>query len=108
MEMPFDYLKPEVNRPDLYESRSTIQQSRGVTNTNKNVISTLAIIFISGLIFITLVAWADVLRSYIDTIYVDKIINRQAKSRLIFAIVITIISLLSSLIIGYFVLKYNK
>lgn len=102
MSFPFDYLKPELNRPDIYSEQSTIKSPRGPSGKNQSFISNILIIVISALIFITLIAWADVLRSYIDSININEIIKSQTKSRFWFAIFITLISCFTCLILYYF------
>ena len=108
MSFPFDYLKPEFNRPDIYSEQSTIKGPHGSSRKDQSIISNLLIIVISALIFITLIAWADVLRSYIDSIHVNEIIKSQTKSRLWFAIFITLISCFSLTILYYFYYIYKQ
>jgi len=95
-----DYLQPEINRPDLYEQQSFIVKDiRGPSASQMNksdvtILYTIGIIILSAVIFITFVSWADVLRSYFDSKYINPIIETQTKARIYYAITITLISLI--------------
>lgn len=112
-----DYLSEDINRPDLYEERSFIVKDiHGPSDRRKtssvvalgtgtaspstkgrnlgSLLYTIGIIILSAAIFITLVSWSDVLRSWFDTKYVNPIIGDQLKSRIYFATTITIISII--------------
>jgi len=102
MSLPFDYLDPKLNRPDLYSEQSTIKSKRAVSKPGQSVIANLLVIIMSSLIFITIFAWADVLRSYLDSLHVNEIIKNQTNSRIWFAILATLITCLSLVIIYYF------
>ena len=110
-----DYLQPEINRPDLYEERSFVikdirgpssssMKKRDVTDVHKTKMNaplyTIAIIILSAVIFITLVSWADVLRSWFDTKYINPIIGQQLKSRIYYASTITIIGFIVLIVLG--------
>ncbi|CAH6419306.1 Hypothetical protein HVR_LOCUS507 [uncultured virus] len=58
------------------------------------VLYTVGVIVLSAAIFITLVSWADVLRSWFDTKYINPIIGQQLKARIYFATTITIIAII--------------
>ena len=102
-----DYLRPEVSRPDIYEERSFLvkdlhgpnpkdRRDKSKPNTNKlgTLLYTIGVIILSALIFVTIIAWVDVLRSWFDSKYVNSIISIQTKSRIYFSITITIIALI--------------
>jgi len=57
------------------------------------IISTLGIIFLSALIFVTLVAWLEVIRSYIDFKVVNEVIKEVFKARFYYALVVSAIAL---------------
>lgn len=117
----FDYLRPEINRPDLFEQQAYQIQGGGGGNTRslmRNIGSqtpqsvqrydasgnerspllslyyTVGLIVLSAAIFLTLAAWSNVLLSWFDSMYVSPIVSTVTRSRLYFAITITIISLL--------------
>lgn len=118
-----DYLNEDINRPDLYEEQSFIVKDiHGPSSTdnqvkNKNIhyhyhqwnpmkgknitaiLYTVGIIILSAAIFITLVSWADVLRSWFDSHYINSLIEEQLRSRIYFAITVTIISIITIFIL---------
>jgi hypothetical protein len=106
-----DYLRPDINRPDLFEDQSVIVKDvHGPSNEKsqsnqsskyKNMFYTIMIIIVSAIIFIVAISWTDVLRSWFDTKYVNPIIQEQYLSRLYFAITITIIGLVLLLLLGF-------
>ena len=113
-----EYLRPDIMRPDLYESKSFIVGDiHGPSNIDKkhskasakdNYMSTLIIIFVSAIIFVTIVSWCDVLRSYYDSKFVNDIIKAQTKARIYYASTCTII-LIITLIVAFLVWKkYTK
>jgi uncharacterized Tic20 family protein len=53
---------------------------------------TIGLIILSAAIFLTIAAWSNVLLSWFDSIYVSPAVNPITKSRLYFAITLTIIS----------------
>jgi len=105
-----DYLRPDINRPDIFEERSVVVKDvHGSSNDKsqndqsskyKNLLYTVVIIIVSAIIFILAISWTDVLRSWFDTKYVNPIIQEQYLSRLYFAITITIIGLVLLLLMG--------
>lgn len=100
-------------RPDLYTSETLVAKNpKGYipkSNTSNNL-STFIIIILSGLIFITMFSYADTLRSYLDSLFIEDIIKKQTKSRFIFAIIMTIITIIAFLIvlIVYLINKKKK
>lgn len=92
----FDYLQPSINRPDIFEERtsmkSSIYKGKQKSDTTIQVISTLSLVILSAFLFITIVAWATVLQSYIDSRVINPIIAPVTKARLWYAIVVTIIT----------------
>lgn len=107
-----EYLRPDVMRPDLYEQQSfivkdihgpsTIKESK--TKASSNYISTLIIIVVSAFIFVTVVAWFDVIRSYFDSKYINDVIKAQTKARIVYALTCLVI-LIVAMIVLYFVWK---
>lgn len=96
-----DFLADDIARPDLFEQRSTIgdfaRTAPGKPKESKswhNLFYTIGIILLSAAIFISAIAWVDVLRSWIDSKYINEIIKTQVQSRLYYAVIITIIGLL--------------
>lgn len=106
-----DYLKPEINRPDLYaqkaypmptragssQSSKSIQIDKADDSLRSPIISlyyTVGLIVLSAAIFITLSAWANALLSWLDSIYVSPVINSVTRSRVYFATIVTGISLI--------------
>lgn len=106
MSLPFEYL--DTNRPDLFSEKSTVKQTKGVVKTDENILTTMLIVFVSAVIFITLVAWADVIRSYLDSKIIDKVIEKQTRSRLIFALTMTYLSIIVFLICAYIYQKFHE
>lgn len=94
----FDYLQPTINRPDIFEERtsmkSSIYRGRQKSDTTLHVISTLSLVILSGFLFITIVAWAAVLQSYIDSKVINPIIATVTKARLWYALIVTIITII--------------
>lgn len=124
----FDYLRPEINRPDLYQQQAyPLQGGRGgaalsrnkgslMKNTNSSsetpqsvqrhdaagnerppqlsLYYTIGLILLSAAIFLSLAAWSNVLLSWFDSMYVNPVVSTVTKSRLYFAITLTIISIL--------------
>ena len=100
-------LQPEIMRPDLYVEGS--MPGRGIarpmtstpgsgSSSGPTIISTLGIIFLSALIFVTLVAWLEVLRSYIDSEVVNEVIKEVTKARLYYALIVTGIAVIGMII----------
>jgi H+/Cl- antiporter ClcA len=86
-----DYLRPDVFRPDLYE-KEFVRDIHGPSDRRSRnpLIYTIGIIIISALIFISLVAWADVLRSWFDSQFVNSIIAAETTSTLYYAITVSV------------------
>lgn len=104
-----DYLRSEINRPDLYEEQTTMRSSilRKKLDTS-NIVITIGTIIISAFIFITIVAWASVLQSFFDYLFINAIILSQFKARLVYAVVITIISfVLCTILLYWYINHYN-
>lgn len=106
----FDYVRPEINGPDLFEqqayqiqrggggSPASVQRHKANSSIDRSpfigLFYTLGLILVSAAIFITLVAWSNVLLSWLDSQYVNPIISSVTTSRLYFATIITIISVI--------------
>ncbi len=102
-----DYLRPEIARPDLFEDQSFVirdigggggSRSDNSDHTLKSLIYTVIVILLSAAIFITAVAWADVLRSWFDSNNINPIIEKQLYSRIKYASCITAIAVVLILI----------
>lgn len=94
------YLLETVNRPDLY-TRDTVmfKNPKGyIPNPYKNgpsmMLDTVLIIFGSAFVFITLYSYCDTLRSWLDSKIINNTIKPQTKSRLIFSIIMTVVSVI--------------
>lgn len=90
-------LDPEDFDPSEAEKKAKDDDKKN-KSPYESIISTISIIVVSGLIFIILVAWADVLRTYMSSYYLPSIDILDAKAKLAFAIVATIIGFFISLI----------
>jgi hypothetical protein len=112
----FDYLQPGIKRPDLFAqsaypvsgggggSPKSLQKHDASGEERSPYISlyyTLGLVVVSAGIFISLAAWANVLLSWIDSIYVNPVIQVVTQSRLYYAIIITIISIIVIIILLY-------
>lgn len=112
----FDYLQPTVNRPDLFEktaypisgggggSPKSFQRQDTEGKERSPYISlyyTLGLIVVSAAIFLSLAAWANVLLSWLDSIYVSSMIEIVTQARLYYAIIITVISIIVITILLY-------
>ena len=106
MTSAFEYL--DINRPDLFSEKSTVKQTKGVVKTEENILTTIIIVFVSAMVFITLVAWADLLRSYLDSKIIDKIIEKQTKSRFIFAMAVTFITIMIFILCSWIYQSYHE
>jgi hypothetical protein len=137
----FDYLQPNLNRPDLFSQRAyplsggagggsaglrtlkrrtddtpnSIQKHKSSGEERSPLIAvyyTLGLIVVSAAIFLSLAAWSNVLLSWFDSIYVSPVVDLVTKSRLYFAITITIIALvvvgILLIIWYYFTVEQNK
>lgn len=107
-----DYLKPEINRPDMFERQAysiaggggeglktaskSIQRHRADDTERSATASlyyTIGLIVVSALVFLSIAAWANTLLSWLDSIYVSPTIQSVTKARLYFAIIMTIIAI---------------
>jgi hypothetical protein len=108
----FDYLAPDINRPDIFSDRTSIKSSisRGQNrpSTVAQVLSTLGLVVLSGFLFVTIVAWATVLQSYLDSIFINPIINSLTVSRLWYAGIVTAITLIVLIISVWFFIIYKR
>ena len=94
----FDYLQPNINRPDIFEERTTAKSSiykgQPKSSTAIQVISTLSLVILSAFLFITIVGWAAVLQTFIDSKVINPIIEPVVRARLWYAIIVTIITII--------------
>jgi lysylphosphatidylglycerol synthetase-like protein (DUF2156 family) len=99
----FDYLNPEINRPDIFEERTTLRTS--ISRRNKNSSATIAItiitVILSAFIFVTIVSWFTLLQTYYDSIVVNDIISTLVTSRFYFAVTATFITLIAFILFWY-------
>lgn len=97
-----DYLQDDIMRPDIYEERSFVTKDihgpgdRKQKESSKwsGLLYTVGIIILSAAIFLTAVAWVDVIRSWLDSKYVNEVISAQTKSRLYYALIITSLAIM--------------
>lgn len=107
----FDNLEAEINRPDLFLDQTT--QRSGIKRSDRNLqrehqlISAIVVVALSGFLFITVVGWATVLQSYLDSKFVNPVIANVTKSRLYYAIIVTIITIIVVIVVAYIFLKYQ-
>lgn len=107
-----DYLSPTINRPDLYANNSyPIPKSTGGTLTgaaNKknsessaftSIIYTFGLITVSACLFVIIVAWANVLQTWLDSVYVSQVVDPVTHSRFVFACLVSLIGLLIIIIL---------
>lgn len=92
---PYLYIKPEFIRSEYQEKTLLERRVHGPSkeDVNTTIWFTLVIIVISALIFITFIAWADVLRTWFEIKYGVREITPSITPGLYYAVVITIISL---------------
>ena len=113
----FDYLQPEINRPDMFQQRaypiisgsgsSTAINSVQKYKTNNpeerspfvSLFYTLGLIVVSASIFVSISAWSNVLLSWYDSMFVSTVVQPVTKSRLYFAITVTVISIVVIIIL---------
>ena len=100
-----DFLQDDILQPDFFEERSLFSKSiRGAPRSvgasatpEKNwsgLLYTVGIIILSAAIFITVVGWLEVLRTLLDSVYVNDVIKTQIKSRVYYALIVSTLSLL--------------
>lgn len=102
------YLSPTINRPDVFINRTNIKSSiyRGLPGgSDAKVWSTLALVILSAFIFVTIVAWATVLQSYLDSRFINPIIGPLITSRLWYAVIVTVITVF--LLVAAIILYYS-
>jgi len=110
-----DYLSPEINRPDLYYQRAYPMQPAGSSSAQRSIqrftssgeerspsitlYYTFGLIIVSAFIFLSLAAWSNVLLSWYDQMFVSPLIKPVTKSRLYFAITLTVIAVIVIIIL---------
>lgn len=131
-----DYLTPEINRPDLFQqkgypiqgggggsTRYILKASGGDTQPTQSIqrhtasgqerspfISlyyTFGLIVVSAAIFLTLAAWSNVLLSWYDSMFISPTLDSVTKSRLFFAITISIIAIIVIIVLVAFWYYYT-
>ena len=83
-----DNITPEINRP----KHLIYTKDNSIPSPQRSIFYTLGVIVLSVALFLTLAAWSNVLLSWFDSKYVDPALATITKSRLYFAIILTIIS----------------
>lgn len=100
----FDYLTPEVNRPDLFEERYTMRSSAGRRsnpNSSNQIIITLMTVILSAFIFLTIVAYGSIAQVYFDSIVVSEVITPLVESRFYYAVTVTFATLVIGVLFWY-------
>ena len=105
--MAYEFLDAGGN-PRLYTDKETTLHSKGVVKTDENILTTILVVFVSAMIFITLVAWVDFIKSYLDAKIIDKFIEKQTKSRFIFSMTVSFISILVFVMCALIYQKFHK
>ena len=100
---PYIYLRPDFVTEN-YENKTLLQcRVHGPSEEeNTTVWYTVIIIVISALIFITLIAWADVLRTWFEARYGNREIAPILLPGLLYAIAITIIATIAMVVLLFF------
>ena len=96
------FLAEGVNRPDLFTNSSVMfRNPKGYIprSSNPSTLDTIIIIIGSAFVFITLFSYCDTLRSWLDSKFINESIKPQTKSRLVFSIIMTVITIIVCLII---------
>ncbi len=112
------YVRPDifqVVRPDLIpqglQGKELLMDRNihgPVSSHQETIVYTIGVIVISAFIFITLISWADVLRSLFDSKYIDPILSARIRSTLYYAITVTIISVILVAILVLMWLYYKS
>ena len=104
------FLQGEALRPDLFEEATA--PGRGVMRpatgaAGGGLAGTLGIIFLSAFIFVTLVAWLEVVRAYIDARVVNEVIYETARARVYYALAVTAIAA-SGLLLMFAIWRHRR
>lgn len=103
----FDYLDSTINRPDMFEETNTAKGSILKTPPHpQNLVATIMTIILSGFIFVTIVGWFSLLQAYYDSLFINEIITALVKSRLYYAITVTLITIVVFGSFLYFYIYY--
>ena len=100
----FDYLTPEVNRPDLFEERYTMRSSAGRRsnpNSSNQILITLITVIYSAIIFASIISWFGLLQVYYDSIVVSDVITPLIESRFYYAVTVTFVTLAAGILFYY-------
>lgn len=103
----FDYLKPEINRPDLFEERTSMRSSIS-RRSDQQIGITIMTVVLSAFIFVTIVGWFTLLQTYYDSIVVNDIISALVTSRFYYAVTATFITLTALIIFWYIYMNIVK
>ena len=101
----YDPLNSDMTK--TLEERSHPQHSLAHRKGISYLINSIIIVLMSAFLFITLFTWAEVLKSLLDTIIITKDYLKSFYSKLIFAIIITVISIIM-IIIFYKLYEYEQ
>jgi hypothetical protein len=114
-----DFLQPEINRPDVFTERSVARggilkgkprnlSSDPATPGWVSIVSSLMLIVLSAFIFVTIVGWFTVIQSALDAHFINSIIEAQTTSRLYYAGIATVITLLVMLLFIWIYVQYLR
>jgi len=103
-----DYLKPEINRPDLFEEKTTLKASIKKTGPKDSslLVTTLTIIW-SAFVFITLISIFTLLQSFFDKLVLGDSLTGLVESRFYYCITTIFISIIASFFLWY-IYQNNK
>ncbi len=98
-----EYLKPEINRPDIFEERTLVKGGivKKGSSSKTNIAVTLLTITLSAFIFVTIVGFASILQAYFDVIVVDDQIWPVVVSRFYYSIVFLFITIILTILFLY-------
>ena len=96
-----DYLKPSVDRPDLFEERYNRETIHASTENHTPILESILLIITSAFIFVTIVGWFGVLQVWYDTIIVDPSTEPLISSRFYYAVTATFITILEVIFVLY-------
>jgi hypothetical protein len=100
-----DYLKPEINRPDLFEKRYDTEGHVGADKNPGSIYGTLLLIITSAFIFIAVIAWFNWLGALFDETVANVGDDSIVRSRLYQAITMTFITILEVIVFLYVYLE---
>jgi hypothetical protein len=103
-----DYLKPEINRPDLFEERTTLKSSiKKSGSSDSSVLITILTIIWSAFVFITLISIFTLLQTFFDKLVLGDSLTPLVESRFYYCITTIFVSIIASFFLWY-VYQNNK